>query len=107
MEIVNVYTKLRDGSILDHFPDPHVQEPCDISNFIAFIEWAEVNKDKSGIIQLDQSAYDTAVMLLGTDDISCPLVLVFEYRSGGHTYSLSIPFDRGASTVTSCSNIAL
>ncbi len=102
MEIVYVYTMLRDGSVLDHYPDPHLQEPCDLSILESFLEWVEMYKDESGIIQLDQSAYDTAVKLLGTDDLSCPLALVIEYSTGEGEYSLSVPFDRKSTTATSC-----
>jgi hypothetical protein len=79
-----------------------MHETCDLSDFEAFVEWAEVHKDESGAIQLDKSAYDTAVELLGTDDLCCPLALVIEYKTGEGEYSLSVPFDRMSVTATSC-----
>lgn len=88
MEIISIYTRNKDDSILDFYDLDH-------RTFEVFVTWAIGNQNSTGVVKLDRSSYDQAVELLGTDDLHCPLSLVIEYSIDGALFSLSIPFDRG------------
>lgn len=94
MEILSIYTRHKDDSILDFYPNEYLQDDLDLSVFESFLVSAVANMDSSDVVELDQSSYDTAVELIGTDDLPCPMALIIEYSIGNISYSLSVPFNR-------------
>lgn len=96
MEIIRIRMPAKDSSELDWYPNDFSRDELDLSEFEAFLSWAVAIAKVSGEIQLDCSAYDKAVELLGTDDLQCPRSLVVEFQDKGAHYVLSIPFDRAS-----------
>jgi len=94
MEIISIYTRHKDDSILDFYPNEYSQEDLDLSSFESFIDSTVANKDASDVIELERSSYDIAVELIGTDDLPCPMALIIEYKIGQTHYIMSIPFNR-------------
>jgi hypothetical protein len=94
MEIISIYVALKDGSVYDIIPREFFEPDIDLSAVKSFLQWAAASAGPSGMVELEKSSYDTAVELVGTDDLQCPLALVIEYKLSKLDYSLSIPFDR-------------
>ena len=94
MEIVRILIYSKDGSLLPLYP---VTQGCidfEISEYRRFLLWCIDNADAKGIINLDESSYDTIMYLTQMDDLPCPSSFVIEFRRGSQNFALSLSYSR-------------
>jgi hypothetical protein len=104
MEFISIYTCHKDDSEFDFYPNTGLQDDLDLSVIESFIASIFDHQNESGVVELKRSSYDSAVELLGTDDLPCPSALIIKYRLGQTVYTMSIPFSRSINKAYISSN---
>lgn len=94
LEIISIQIYCKNDSLIDLYPFSLGEPDHGLSIFERFLSWAISNADSKGVVELEQSSYDTIIELTNWDDISCPQSFVIEYSRNSILYRLCIPYDK-------------